>query len=81
MIEIRLSVIPWPSRLGVGLRADNSFVKPLILQKPEAEEIYFIKGTLWPVLILRPYVPQGTEEIGEGGMYNKSFPVSLFLSL
>ena len=34
-IETRLSVVPWSSRLGVGLRADNTLSETLLLQKQE----------------------------------------------
>ena len=35
---------------GVGLRADTLSHKTLLLQKPKADKIHFIKGTLSPVL-------------------------------
>ena len=35
---------------GVGLRADTLSHKTLLLQKPKADKIHFIKGTLLPVL-------------------------------
>ena len=34
----------------VGLRADTLSRKTLLLQKPKADKIHFIKGTLSPVL-------------------------------
>ena len=39
-----ISVLPWSSRLGVGLRADITLShKALLIQKPEAEEIQLTK--------------------------------------